>query len=65
MPPRESSMRYAILESDGVTVAEFAPDEETAFMSRPKRGRMIQRDGIVLYVARDGSWNWAGMVGAS
>ena len=50
--------RYTILEPDGVTVVEMAGDEETALMAAPKEGRMVQRDGVTRYVARDGGWVW-------
>ncbi len=53
-------MTYSVLESDGVTLAELAPDEETALMAAPKEGRAIMRDGVVKYVAKDGAWLWAG-----
>jgi len=56
-------MQYSVIEPDGTTLAELAPDEDTAFMSAPKEGRTIQRDGIVMYVARDGGWVWAGLLG--
>ncbi len=58
---RAKHTQYAIIEPDGVTLAELAPDEETAFLSAPKEGRTIRRDGLVRYVARDGGWVWAGV----
>ena len=57
-------MQYQVLESDGVTLAELAPDEDSAFMAAPKEGRTIRRDGVVLYVAKDGGWVWSGLVRA-
>ena len=57
------SERYAVLEADGVTLAELAPDEDTAFMAAPKEGRTIRKDGVVRYVAKDGGWVWAGVRG--
>lgn len=50
--------RYAILEADGVTLAELADDEDTALMAAPKEGRIVQRDGVTRYVAKDGGWVW-------
>ncbi len=52
---------YAVLEKDGVTLVELAPDEDAAFMATPKRGRTIRKDGVVKYVAKDGGWVWAGV----
>ncbi len=50
---------YAVLEPDGVTLVELAPDEDAALMATPKRGRIIQRNGLTRYVAKDGQWSWA------
>lgn len=58
---RAKHMQYQVLEADGVTLAELAPNEDSAFMAAPKEGRTIQRDGVVRYVARDGGWVWAGV----
>lgn len=52
---------YAVLEKDGVTLVEIAPDEDSALMAQPKRGRTVQKNGVVRYVARDGAWVWAGV----
>ncbi len=50
---------YAVLEKDGTTLVELAPDEDTALMAAPKNGRIIQRDGLTRYVAKDGGWVWS------
>ncbi len=57
-------MKYSVIEPDGTTLAELAPDEDSAFMAAPKDGRTIRRDGIVLYVAKDGGWVWHGVARA-
>ncbi len=52
---------YAVIENDGVTLVELAPDEETALLAKPKAGRTVQKHGVVRYVARDGGWVWSGV----
>lgn len=54
-------MPYSVIEPDGVTLAELAPDEDTAFMAAPKEGRTIRKAGVVRYVAKDGGWVWSGV----
>ncbi len=56
-----SQYPYAVLEKDGTTLVELAPDEETALMSTPKKGRTVQKNGVVRYVAKDGGWVWSGV----
>ncbi len=58
---RAKHTQYAIIEPDGVTLAELAPDEPSALTQAPKEGRTIRRDGLVRYVAKDGGWVWAGV----
>ncbi len=48
--------RYSILEPDGTTLCELAESEEAALMAAPKEGRLIQRDGVTKYVAKDSDW---------